>query len=82
MEEAEMLLIARVFALLNKVMFLGMWEFRPIRRGDWAPHGWDLAHHEVEGRNGGMLMIPRERGIVWPRFLGKRFRLALKERRR
>ncbi len=70
--------IARMFAALNGLLRFGAWEFRPIARGGLLPYGWDLAHHEVEGRNGGMLMIPRERGIVWPQFVARRFRLAIR----
>ena len=76
-----MSVVAKLLVLLNRILFLGAWEFLAVRRGCPMPPGWDLAHHEVEGRNGGMLLIPRERGIVWPQFLGKRFRLAVRPRR-
>jgi hypothetical protein len=77
-----MSLVAKLFILLNQIVFAGAWEFKAIRRGAPTPLGWDLAHHEIEGRNGGMLMVPRERGIIWPRFLGLRFRLAVRLARR
>jgi hypothetical protein len=77
-----MSLIAKLFALLNQAMFFGAWEFRAIQRSSMVPLGWDLAHHEIEGRNGGILMVPRERGIIWPLWLGKRFRLAVRPARR
>jgi len=71
-------LIAKLFVLLNRAIFFGAWEFRAIKRGSFVPPGWDLAHHEIEGINGGMLLVPRERGILWPMFLGRRFRLAVR----
>jgi hypothetical protein len=77
-----MLLIAKAFAVLNHILRFGAWEFQVIKRGNLLPPGWDLAHHEIEGRNGGMLLVPRERGIVWPPFLGRRFRLAVRPPRR
>ncbi len=75
-----MLVVAKLFALLNRALFMGTFEFRAVGRGSLAPSGWDFAHHEVEGRNGGMLMIPRWDGILWPMFLGRRFRLAARRR--
>lgn len=77
-----MSLMAKLFVLLNRLVFFGAWEFRAIKRSSMVPPGWDLAHHEIEGRNGGILMVPRERGIVWPPFLGRRFRLAVRPPRR
>lgn len=77
-----MLLIAKAFALLNRAIFMGAFEFRVLGRSSLLPHGWDFTHHEIEGRNGGMLLIPRWDGILWPLFLGRRFRLAARQARR
>lgn len=70
--------IAKAFALLNKIIRFGAWDFRVIKRGSLLPPRWDFAHHEIEGRNGGMLLVPRDRWLMWPMFLGRRFRLAVR----
>ena len=75
-----MFLLAQLFILVNQVVFMDAWEFRAFEREDEVPLGWDLAHHEIEGRNGGLLIVPRERGLIWPHFLGLRFRLAVRRR--
>jgi hypothetical protein len=77
-----MSLIIRLLILVNRLVFWDAWEFRAIRRDGKVPPGWDLAHHEIKGRNGGLLLVPRERGTVWPRFIGLRFRLAVRPRRK
>jgi len=77
-----MLLIAKAFAILNYLLRFGAWEFQAIKRESLLPPGWDLAHHEIKGRNGGMILVPRDSGLMWPQFLGKRFRLAVRPSRR
>lgn len=73
-----MLRIAKVFAFLNAVVFMGAFRFMVVKRRGSLPQGWDWAHHEIEGRNGGLILVPRERLVVWPAFIGKHFRLAVK----
>lgn len=79
-----MSLVAKLFVLLNRLMSMGLVEFRAFRRGTDAhiPPGWILTHHEIEGRNGGLILVPMVGGVVWPRFLGLRFRLAARQARR
>lgn len=76
-----MKLIARFFAFLNVLLFFPMFEFRVVRHEEKLEDGWDWAHHEIEGRNGGKLFIPRGPGLVWPDFLKKKFRLVMREKR-
>jgi len=72
--------LARFFAFLN-VVILPMFEFKAVKYGEPCGHGWDSAHHEIEGRNGGRLFIRRLTSIVWPKILQGRFQLLMKERR-
>lgn len=47
-----------------------------------VPRGWELAFHEVEGRNGGILSIPRLPGLWMPEKLKGRMRIAMRWRRK
>ena len=75
-----MILIAKAFAALNAAIFGWRWKFREMPRSGWVPPCWDMAHHVIEGRNGGEIWVPRHLGVVWPSFLRKRFVLIVNER--
>ena len=49
---------------------------------DSMPRGWEPAFHEVEGRNGGTLAIPRLPGLWMPETLKGRVRIAMRQRRK
>lgn len=71
-------MLIKLVVLLNWLRFWGRFTFRVVPATQRIPRGWAPVHHQVVGRNGGCLLIPREAGVIWPNLPA--YRLLVQER--